>query len=172
MGFVFERVALELSEPQALEPAEVVEAKARDAFSRLSRPVIVEDSGLEIHAWKGFPGALVKWLEKTAGVEGIVRMLHAFGERAATATCAVAYFDGSRLTSARGRAEGSIATSPRGRGGFGWDAIFVPTGSDFTFAEMSEEEKDRFSHRRKAWEALATELGGALKRSPAQRIPN
>ena len=45
----------------------------------------------------------------------------------------------------------------RGEGGFGWDALFIPDGSDRTFAEMSGEEKDRVSHRRRAWEALAAE---------------
>jgi non-canonical purine NTP pyrophosphatase (RdgB/HAM1 family) len=158
MGFRLECVRLELSEPQALDPADVVESKARAAYEKLSRPVVVEDSGLEIHAWGRFPGALVKWLERTAGVEAIVRMLDAFSERGATATCALAYFDGFQLTTARGESPGSIALAPRGQGGFGWDPIFIPAGGAVTFAEMTEQEKDRVSHRRKAWEALSRRL--------------
>src|SRR6266702_3666000 len=102
MGFRLDWLALDLPEPQALDPAEVVEAKARAAYAKLARPIVVEDSGLEIHAWGRFPGALVKWLERTAGVEAIVRMLDKFSERGATATCALAYFDGVHLTTARG----------------------------------------------------------------------
>ena len=54
-----------------------------------------------------------------------------------------------------GRTPGTIAASPRGTGGFGWDAIFIPDGDTRTFAEMTGEEKDRLSHRRRAWEKLA-----------------
>ena len=158
MGFRFERVHLELPEPQALDPADVVLAKARAAHASLGRPVVVEDSGLEVHAWGRFPGALVKWLEKSAGLDAIARMLGPFPDRSATATCAVAYFDGSRLVSGRGESAGAIAPSPRGSGGFGWDSLFIPEGSFRTFAEMTPDEKDRVSHRRRAWESLAGRL--------------
>jgi len=164
LGFVLERLDLDLPEPQALLPAEVVEAKAREAYTRLSRPVLVEDSGLAIHAWGGFPGALVKWLEKSAGVAAIPRMLGGFADRGATASCAVAYCDGAELVTAAGSVEGTIAPEPRGRGGFGWDVIFIPEGDTRTFAEMLGEEKDRVSHRRRAWEALARKLRPELLR--------
>ena len=128
LGFRLERVNLDLAEPQALDPGEIVESKARDAFARLARPVVVEDSGLAIRAWNGFPGALVKWLERSAGLEAIARMLDRFPDRSATATCAVAYFDGRRVVQGRGEVPGAIADAPRGEGGFGWDALFIPEG--------------------------------------------
>ena len=155
LGFPVERVDLDLLEPQALDPGEIVEAKARDAFARLRAPVLVEDSGLAIDAWNGFPGALVKWMERSVGLEGIARMLDAFADRRAVAVCVVASFDGERLVVARGEAPGSIVASPRGTRGFGWDPLFVPEGATRTFAEMSPEEKDRVSHRRRAWDELA-----------------
>jgi XTP/dITP diphosphohydrolase len=163
MGFPLEHVSLDLPEPQALDPAEVVEAKARGAYARLSRPVVVEDSGLAIRAWGGFPGALVKWLERSAGIGAIPRMLEGFTDRSATATCAIAYFDGNDLVSAQGESAGSVAAAPRGAGGFGWDAIFIPEGSARTFAEMFDEEKDRVSHRRRAWEALRARIPERLR---------
>lgn len=162
LGFPLERIDLDLPEPQALEPAEVAEAKARAAFERLGRAVLVEDSGLAVAAWGGFPGALVKWLEKTAGLDGIARMLDPFPDRSARAVCAIAYFDGETLHAARGVVEGSIAASPRGSQGFGWDALFVPNGGDRTFAEMAPAEKDRVSHRGKAWEEMARRMRSAL----------
>jgi non-canonical purine NTP pyrophosphatase (RdgB/HAM1 family) len=162
LGFRFDRLDLDLAEIQAIDPGEIVETKARAAYARVGRPVLVEDSGLSIHAWGGFPGALVKWLEKTAGLEAIARMLDAFPDRAATAACAVAWFDGERLARGRGDVLGSIAAAPRGAGGFGWDSLFIPDGSDRTFAEMSPGEKDRISHRRRAWEDLAPRLPGGL----------
>ena len=158
LGFPLERVDLDLPEPQALEPAQVAEAKARAAFERLGRAVLVEDSGLAVEAWGGFPGALVKWLEKSARLEGIARMLDPFPDRSARAVCAIVYFDGEILHAARGVAEGSIAPSPRGTEGFGWDALFVPEGGNRTFAEMTPAEKDRSSHRGRAWAEMARKL--------------
>lgn len=160
MGFVLERVDLDLPEPQSLDPSEVAHAKARAAFDRLRRPVLVEDSGLEVIAWGGFPGALVKWLEKSAGLETIARMLDPFPDRRARALCAIACFDGARLVAARGVTEGSIAAAPRGSAGFGWDSIFIPQGFDATYAEMSAVEKDRVSHRGRAWRELQGKLAG------------
>jgi XTP/dITP diphosphohydrolase len=158
LGFAIERMDVDLPEPQALDPSEIVEAKARSAFALLSRPVLVEDSGLAIRAWNGFPGALVKWVEASAGVAAIARMLEPFPDRGATAVCAIAYCDGRDVVTARGEVNGDIAASPRGERGFGWDVLFVPEGSDRTFAEMAPEEKDRVSHRRRAWDAIAGRL--------------
>lgn len=158
MGFPVERLDLDLPEPQALDPSEIVEAKARTAYRALSRPVLVEDSGLAIRAWGGFPGALVKWLETSAGVAALARMLDGFPDRGATAVCAIAYCDGAETLTARGETQGSIAPAPRGGGGFGWDVLFIPEGRDRTFAEMSAAEKDSLSHRRRAWEALSQKM--------------
>lgn len=161
MGFALERIELDLPEPQSLDPSEVAEIKVRTAFDRLRRPVVVEDSGLEVLAWGGFPGALVKWLEKSAGVAAIPRMLDAFPDRGARAVCAIACFDGAKVIAARGVTDGSIAPAPRGSRGFGWDSIFVPEGSSFTYAEMTGEAKDRVSHRGRAWGDLAARIRGA-----------
>jgi non-canonical purine NTP pyrophosphatase (RdgB/HAM1 family) len=163
LGFRLERLELDLAEQQGLDPLDVVGAKAREAYRLLARPVLVEDSGLAINAWGGFPGALVKWLESSAGVAAIPRMLDAFPDRGATAICAIAYFDGAEVVAASGACRGLIAPAPRGQGGFGWDTIFVPEGQTLTFAEMSGEDKDRVSHRRRAWEALAGRLAGIMK---------
>jgi len=163
LGFDVEQQALDLPEPQALDPGEIIETKARAAFERLGRAILVEDSGLSVEAWGGFPGALVKWMEKSVGLEGIARMLDGFSDRRATAVCVVASLDERGLTVGRGECRGSIARTPRGTGGFGWDRLFVPDGSALTFAEMTPEEKDRVSHRRRAWEALARQLSGGVE---------
>lgn len=160
LGFAVERVDLDLPEVQALDPAGVVAAKARAAWTALSRPVIVEDSGLALDAWGGFPGALVRWLEKSAGIAAIPRMLDSWDDRRATAVCVVAWFDGQSLISARGECRGEISRGPRGDTGFGWDTIFVPEGSSQTFAELGPAGKDLVSHRRKAWRELGKVVGG------------
>jgi XTP/dITP diphosphohydrolase len=65
----------------------------------------------------------------------------------------LAYPDG-RTASAEGVCEGILVSKPRGSRGFGYDPIFVPAGWDRTMAELSDEEKDRISHRGSALRAL------------------
>jgi XTP/dITP diphosphohydrolase len=64
-----------------------------------------------------------------------------------------------------GEVRGFIATEPRGTGGFGFDPVFVPLGSERTFAEMDVEEKNRYSHRAKAVRELVEHL---LAREPSK----
>jgi len=149
-----ERADLELPEIQAATVEDVAREKAREAFRRLERACVVEDSGLGFTAWNGLPGPFVKWFERAAGLEALCRSLDGFPDRRATASCVLAFRSETQQLTAVGRIEGSIARAPRGNGGFGWDAIFVPEGSDRTFSEMSAAEKNAISHRRRAWEEL------------------
>ena len=55
---------------------------------------------------------------------------------------------------------GRIAKIPAGPGGFGYDPVFIPDGEERTFAQMNAEEKNRISHRAKAWERFAAFLAG------------
>lgn len=80
-------------------------------------------------------------------------MLHEFQNRRAWAKTAVATYDG-QLQIFPGEIHGRIASTPTGEGGFGWDKIFVPEGAVKTFAEMRPSEKDSYSMRRLALEAM------------------
>lgn len=144
---------IDLEEIQAVEVEKVVEHKARSAYQLLKQPVIIEDTGLYIQHWNGLPGALIKWFMERVGAEGICEMLRANTQRAAYAKTIVALFDGS-LHLFEGVVEGSIAVSPVGSQGFGWDSIFIPNGSAQTFAQMRPEEKDAFSMRRIAFQRM------------------
>jgi XTP/dITP diphosphohydrolase len=65
-----------------------------------------------------------------------------------------------------GVCEGTIVSERRGNMGFGYDPVFIPTGSGKTFAEMTMDEKNRFSHRRKAMDKLVTFLNNFTDSSP------
>lgn len=162
-----ERADIDLPEVQHVGLDHVAAAKALAAWEALGRQraVIVEDTGLSFEAWSGLPGALVKWFVQTVGVEGLCRMLADFPDRRATATTVVAVYDGT-LRTFRGSIPGSIAESPRGENGFGWDSIFIPGGSERTFAEMEPSEKDRFSMRRIAFAAMVTALDETAHAAP------
>jgi non-canonical purine NTP pyrophosphatase (RdgB/HAM1 family) len=154
LGFPLTRVAIDLEEIQAIALEPVAAHKARQAYAVLGRPVLVEDTGLSFAAWKGLPGALIKWFLATVGTDGMCRLLHGEANRTAAATTVVGYCDSMGYQTFAGAVEGVIVNTPRGTGGFGWDSLFQPFGSHHTFAEMLPEEKDRFSMRRLALEEL------------------
>jgi non-canonical purine NTP pyrophosphatase (RdgB/HAM1 family) len=159
LGVALERVALDLPEPQGLDVEAVARTKAHLAFKALGRPVLVEDTSLELAALGGFPGPLIRWLLESAGVAAIPRLLDSFPTRAARARCVALVFDGERERLGVGCVEGEIAAAPRGASGFGWDVVFMPAwGGGRTYAEMPPEEKNARSHRALAFRELASEL--------------
>lgn len=145
---------LDLPEIQSLDLLEVLRAKGEDAWRRLRRPVVVEETGLDLAAMGGFPGPLVKWMLEAVGPEGIARTAHALGDPRATARCALIYLDGETEQVAEGETRGELVLEPRGEGGFGWDPIFVPEGRRETYAELGSSVKDRLGHRGRAWRRL------------------
>lgn len=158
LGYAIERVPLELEEIQAESVSEVALAKAQVAFARLGRPVIVEDAGVELSGFGGFPGPFIKHWEKLGGLHSICRAVDGVGDRRARAVCALGICSEAGSEVVEGAVDGLLSLQPRGQAGFGWDAIFVPSGEGRTFGEMSPAEKDARSHRRKAWELLRDRL--------------
>ena len=154
LGRDLERIALDLPEIQAPTTREVALEKAKAAFAILKRPVIVEDAGLELDSFGSFPGPFIKFWEKLGGLDSICRALDSAPSRKAVAVCVLGVVDAKSAQVIEGRVGGTIAKTPRGANGFGWDAIFVPENQQRTFAEMTAAEKDALSHRRRAWEAL------------------
>lgn len=148
LGFPLEQISLDLLEPQGLDVREVVTTKAKDAYERTGKAVLVEDTGLAIVAWNGLPGALIKWFMETVGNEGILRMLTAETNRRATATTAVGFYDGTTMHLFVGELSGTVPHEQKGESSFGWDPIFVPNGHTKSFAEMTKEEKNTVSMRK------------------------
>ena len=155
LGVTLEQVNLpELHEIQTHDLAEIIQDKTLQAYQAVNAPVLVEDSGLVFTAWKGLPGALVKWFESTVGCGGMVKMLEPFDNREAFALCYVGYHNGRDIKTALGQVRGRVADRLTGSNGFGWDTLFIPDGHDRTYAEMTAQEKNAISHRRQAFEAL------------------
>ena len=159
LGRVLDHRAIDLPEIQSLDLAEVVRTKAAAAWRQIGRPVLVEDTGLELEGLNGFPGPLVRWLLTSVGPGGIGRIAHGFDDDRATARCLLCAFDGDSEVFGEGVGEGSMAAQPGGNLGFGWDSVFVPNDpGGRTYGEMSDEEKNGISHRRRAFEALKNAL--------------
>lgn len=161
LGCRLECEPLDLPEIQSLDLEVVLRAKGEEAWRRLQRPVVVEETGLELDAMGGFPGPLIKWMLHAMGPIGIARTVHALGDPRATACCALLYRDAGETLLARGETRGEFVVEPRGDGGFGWDPVFVPEGRLETCAELDPEVKDRVAHRGAAWRALRQVLSRA-----------
>jgi XTP/dITP diphosphohydrolase len=87
------------------------------------------------------------------------KLLHALKDipqekRGAQFVCCIALASGKDIRTFTGYVKGRIGTEPRGAGGFGYDPLFYPEGSDRTFAEMSDTEKNMISHRANALREL------------------
>jgi len=143
-------------EIQADELEEIARRGAEKASALLGKPCFVEDAGLFIRSLRGFPGPYSSYVFRTIGNEGLLRLMGGVGDRRAEFRSVVAYCEpSSRTMSFRGKVQGTIALEARGSRGFGFDPIFIPQGADGrTFAEMTVDEKNRFSHRAKAIEGL------------------
>lgn len=137
------------------DPAEIAADSVRKLKDKVRPPFFVEDTGLFVEGLNGFPGAYAAWALRKLGLDGLLRLLKGAKNRKAAFKTAVALFDGKRVVVFTGEAKGSIATAQMGKEGFGYDPVFIPHGSRKAFAQMSSEEKDVLSHRRKALEKLA-----------------
>ncbi len=139
---------------------------ARQAYSVVKSPVIVDDTGLYIEALNGFPGPYAEYVYRTIGLNGILKLLLEEKNRRAYFETALACVCPPWEKIFKEKVEGKIVTRPRGEKGFGYDPIFSPLGTEKTFAEMSIEEKNRYSHRAKAFHRLGKWITTLKKRRP------
>lgn len=138
---------LDLDEVQSLDLRTVAEHKARQAFEVLRTPVLVEDGALTFTAMGRLPGPLIKWFLQELDVEGLCRLATAQAHTGAIAAICYAYFDGRQIHFFEHEVPGRVINKPVGNNGFGWNAIFIPAGSDKTYAQMTDEELRPFSMR-------------------------
>jgi XTP/dITP diphosphohydrolase len=155
-----------------LETAETFEenafAKAR-YFARVAgRPVVADDSGLEVAALGGRPGVRSKrWSGRTdltgasldaANNARLLDELRGLASREARYVCVAAFVDGEDAFVCRGTTSGVILEAPRGTGGFGYDPYFLSAELGKTFGEATLEEKERVSHRGRAFRGVLDAL--------------
>ncbi|MDO9516698.1 MAG: XTP/dITP diphosphatase [Methanosarcinaceae archaeon] len=136
----------ELQEDE-LEP--IASYGAKWAAEKLNMPVMVDDSGLFIHALNGFPGPYSAFVEENLGNLRVLKLMEDETDRSATFRSVVGYCEpGGEPVVFTGTVEGNIAYEERGSGGFGYDPIFEYEGQ--TFGELGDAVKNTLSHRRRA----------------------
>ncbi len=127
-----------------------------------------EDTGLEVDALNGEPGvrsARYAGDHKNfeANIDLLLHNLQGKTNRSARFKTIISLLLDNTLYTFDGVCNGVITHERSGSGGFGYDAVFIPDGGDKTFAEMTMDEKNRFSHRRKATDQLIEFLNKAIK---------
>ena len=158
-----------LAEPE--EDAATLEGNARIKAVCVAEasglPAIADDTGLEVDALDGEPGVRSARFagENATYAQNVALLLERLQETPATArtarfkTIALARWPDGKEVIAEGVVEGSIATTPRGANGFGYDPVFIPAeGEDRTLAEMTNIEKNAISARGRAFRQLLKEL--------------
>lgn len=141
--------------------------KARAFHEQTGQPTLADDTGLEVAALDGGPGVHTA---RFAGPDAtpddnkrrLLDLMEKVEDRRARFRTVVALIDheGTARTF-EGVCNGTITTTPRGDGGFGYDPLFQPDGYDQTFAEMPPDLKNQISHRRKALDAVYRFLSNA-----------
>ena len=142
--------------------------KARSASEYLPSLVVADDSGLEVDALHGAPGIFSARYAgpQASDKENTEKLLNEIAHAEGNSTryparfrCVLAIAEKSHLLQTfEGVAEGTIVCSPRGTAGFGYDPIFVPVGFDRTYAQLTDAEKNKISHRARALEKMRAHL--------------
>jgi XTP/dITP diphosphohydrolase len=142
------------------EPYETLEENAREKSGTIHRltgkDCFSEDTGLEVDALNGEPGvhsAHYAGPERSdeKNINLLLSKLQGKASRAARFRTVISLIWQGKEYSFEGICTGWIANEPAGEKGFGYDPIFIPEGSDKTFAQMNMEEKNGYSHRKKAF---------------------
>ena len=141
------------------------EQKARYVFEKFEINCFADDTGLEVYSLKNAPGV---YSARYAGpqrnnqdnINLLLKNLEDQTDRKARFRTVISLVLDGEFFFFEGIVEGEIIKEMRGSNGFGYDSVFVPKGSDKTFAEMTAEEKNLISHRYRAITALVTYLRG------------
>ena len=140
--------------------------KSREAYRITGLPSLADDSGLEVDLLNGAPGVYSARYagENVTYDENVNKLLLKLIKyeneeiRTAKFKTVISFVNGEMELTEFGEVEGYITTSKRGSSGFGYDPIFRPKGFNLTFAEMSEMQKAKISHRSVALNKMKTKL--------------
>jgi XTP/dITP diphosphohydrolase len=137
--------------------------KAKTIHQITRKNVFSEDTGLEVDALNGEPGVKSaryagEHKDFQANIDKLLTNLKGTQNRRARFRTVICLIWNDEQHLFEGICEGEITNEQSGEKGFGYDPVFIPDGSDRTFAQMSMEEKNNFSHRRKATDKLISFL--------------
>lgn len=145
--------------------------KAKEIFKITNIPTIADDSGLCIKSLNNFPGVLThRWMDGTDNDRnnGLIKKVKG-KNRECSFICCLVFYDGKKTISVEESLKGKISDTPRGDNGFGFDPIFELENGK-TLAELSNNEKNKISARKKSIESLKEKLGEYNENKNNKRI--
>ena len=158
LNYELKQNKIKTTEIQAHSIKEVALFKLNSVRRKLTHSYFIEDAGFFVdEPLNGFPGVYSNYVLKTIGNKGILDLIRDYEDTKAHFETVIAlyFLQFDEILIFEGRVEGTLANTIRGRGGFGFDPIFIPKElPDRTFAELTVEEKNSVSHRGKAWNKL------------------
>lgn len=157
LPFSISNQELELDEIQSLDLEEIIRHKLQQAYRHVGGPVLVDDVSAELESLNGLPGPFIKFFEQRLGEDALYKLSKSKNDKAQI-ICCMGYFDGQNEHIVKGVLRGQVV-APRGKNGWGFDKVTVPDGQTGTMAEMTDQEKNKISHRYLALIQLAHELG-------------
>lgn len=152
LGGDISRINLELEELQEMDLELIVEHKAKQAYAMMKMPVIVEDAGLFLDAWGGFPGPFTKWFDETAGYASLPTFVPK-NNRGVEWVVLYGYYDGVIFETFKGNLRGIVVTKPKGEG-WGFGKYIMPDGHEETLGELGDDVCDKIGARGKAIKKL------------------
>ncbi|MEQ1678905.1 MAG: RdgB/HAM1 family non-canonical purine NTP pyrophosphatase [Chitinophagaceae bacterium] len=159
-----EEAGIDIDIPEPYDTLEENAAgKSRTIYEMTGTNCFSEDTGLEVAALNGEPGVKsARYAGESrsfdANIDKLLINLADKTNRSARFRTVISLLLEGRETQFEGICEGRIIDEKKGLQGFGYDPVFIPAGSDKTFAEMSLSEKGQFSHRAKATQKLVAFL--------------
>lgn len=140
-------VSLTLPELQYDTGSEVVEWKAKEAFKKIKKPLIVQDSSFHIKAFNGFPGSYVKYILKTIGIKGILEIMKSKSDRSCYFEDAIGYTENGKdvkvfVSHNDGKLSKSIDKVNNKQMWSEMWKIFIPSGSTHTLSSLNPKELD------------------------------
>ena len=158
--FTLQEVGIDIDIP---EPHDTLEANATEKSATIykltNQAVFSEDTGLEVEALGGAPGVKSaryagEGRNMQDNIDKLLAELKGKPSRAARFRTVVSLIINGKEYQFEGICKGHITHAQDGANGFGYDPVFIPVGSDITFANMDISEKNKFSHRKKAVQQL------------------
>ncbi len=148
-------------ELQADSFLQIVLSSSSILSSTIDQPFVIEDSGLSVSALGNFPGPYSSYVFQTIGWNGILKLMNNIDEREAHFSSTIALVENDTIKTFEGITLGTISHKGYGKGGFGYDPIFIPLFQDNdgnentrTYAQMELDEKNIVSHRARSMKKL------------------
>jgi len=148
---------IHLFEPDLKNQEAVAKEKARQAYQKVKKPVIAEDTGVYFEAYNNFPGMLAKRVYLGIGFSGLMALIKKAKNKKAYFLTIVCYYDGKKFKTFEGKLKGKLLdkTVSLEKDRLPYEKLFIPNGSKKALVDIPIEEKNKISHR-----AIATKKLG------------